>query len=288
MTFYEPAQSTLRATVYDKTVKQIAQYAYKFKQLVSVVPSSAWKNYFFRESLTVLAGASGNSESGIPRGAEFPQASTSWEQVSATIKKYGLSDTIPYEDIVSNEIDVRDRTLIRIAEGVAKSVDDTIRAGLTENYSPSNIQTGSLSAGGAYWNVSSAAIVKDIAAMKAKIRTYYNNVDKFVVVVHPDNEVSIMSYLYEKGAQAPTVGADMALNGSIGKVAGADIITSTSMNVSYALMVVPQRCATWKELLPLSTDVVERKFKDTQITACELGVLQLTDPKACVLLQCRF
>ena len=71
MTFYETSQETLRAQVYDKTIKQIADYAYKFKQLVSVVSSSAWKNYFFREQLTILSGKTGNAVKGIPRGAEF-------------------------------------------------------------------------------------------------------------------------------------------------------------------------------------------------------------------------
>lgn len=285
MVFYEHSQETLRASVYDSTIKQIAKYAYKFKQLVSVVPGTAWKNYFFREQLNVLAGKTGNTTKGIPRGAEFPHASLSWERVLTTIEKYGLEDTIPYEDIISNEIDVRDRTLIRIGEGVAKAVDDEICAQLTESYTPVNIQTGVLSATAAWWNVSSGAIVKDLANMKAKIRAYYNNVDEFVLVVHPDNEVNILSYLYEKGAQAPTLGADVALNGAIGKVAGVNIVTSTTMNASYALMVVPKRCATWKELMPLGTDVQERKFKDTRITACEMGVTQLTDPKAVVLLQ---
>jgi len=283
MTFYENSQETLRKTVYDSTIKQIAQYSYKFKQLVSVVSSGAWKNYFFREQLDILAGKTGNATKGIPRGAEFPHATLSWERVLSTIEKYGLEDTIPYEDIISNEIDVRDRTLLRIAEGVAKAVDDEICLVLTENYSPSNIQTGVRSSG--YWNESSGAIVKDIAKMKAQIRAYYNNVDNFTIVVHPDNEVNVLSYLYEKGAQAPTVGAGIALNGQIGNVAGANIITSTSMSASFALMVVPQRCATWKELVPLGTDVEERKFKDTRITACEMGVTQLTDPKAVVLLQ---
>ena len=201
-----------------------------------------------------------------------------------------MEDTIPYEDIIANEIDVRDRTLIRIAEGVAKAVDDEICANLTENYTATNIQAGqTIGAGGAsgtgYWNQSSGAIVKDIAKMKAQIRNYYNNVDNFVLVVHPDNEVNILSYIYEKGAQAPMMAGGVALNGEIGKVAGANIITSTSISASYALLVVPQRCATWKELLPLATDVQERKFKDTKITACEMGVTQLTDPKAVVLLK---
>lgn len=282
MTFYEPAQSTLRAQVYDKAIKQIAQYAYKMKQLVSVVSSGAWKNYFFREQTDTLSGATGNAIKGIPRGAEFPQATLSWERVLTTIEKYGLEDTIPYEDIISNEIDVRDRTLQRIAEGVAKAVDTEIFDVLSEDLTAVNIQTQAKTAG--FWNESSAAIVKDIASAKKLIKDYYDNASDFTLVVNPSREIDIMSYVYEKGAQAPMLANQTALNGNIGQLAGTNIITASVCPVSYALMVVPKRCATWKELMPLATDVQERRFKDTKITACEMGVTQLTDPKSVVLL----
>jgi len=283
MSFKEHSQETLRAQAYDSAIKQIAQYAYKFKQLVSVVSTGSWKNYFFREQLSKLSGATGNATKGIPRGAEFPKATLSWERVNSVIEKYGLSDTIPYEDIISNEIDVRDRTIQRIGEGVAYAVDTEIFNVLSENLTATNIQSQALTGGA--WSESSAAIVKDIASAKRKIRAYYDGASDFVLVINGDDEISVMSYLYEKGSQAPTIGADMALNGNVTKIAGVNVIVSDVVPTSYALMVVPKRCATWKELVPLSTDITERKFKDTQITACEMGITQLTDPKAVVLVE---
>lgn len=283
MAFEEHSQINVRAQVFDSAIKQIAKYAYKMKQLVSVVSTGAWKNYFFREQLTRLSGGTGNATKGIPRGAEFPHASLSWERVLGVIQKYGLEDTIPYEDIISNEIDVRDRTLLRIAEGVAFAVDSEIWAVLSEGLVATNIQSSALSAGD--WDESSAAIVRDIATGKKKIKEFYDNASDFVLVVSADDEVNIMDYLYEKGSQAPSVGNDMALNGNVTKIAGVNIITSAVVPASYALLVVPKRCATWKALLPLSTDVQERRFKDTRITACEMGITNLTDPKAVVLIE---
>jgi len=252
------------------------------KQLVSVVSTGAWKNSFFREQLAKLAGGSGNTTKGIPRGATFPKATLSWEKVTGVIEKYGLTDTISYEDIISDEIDVRDRTIQRIAEGVTYAVDSEIYEVLSQNLTATDIQSYTRSAG--RWAESSAAIVKDIAGAKKLIRDYYANVNDFVLVINPTDEINLTHYLYEKGAQAPTVGTDMALNGSAGKVAGAQVMVSTIVDTSYALLVVPKRCATWKALIPLSTDVVDKKFKGTQITACEMGITQLTDPKAVVLM----
>ena len=123
MAFDEVGEDSLRATTYDNAIKQLAIYTYKMKQLVSVASSNSWKNYFFREQTDIPTGQSGNAIKGIPRGGDFPDAVLSWEQVSSRIEKYGLSGKIDHEDIIARNIDTRNRTIKRIAEGVAKAVD---------------------------------------------------------------------------------------------------------------------------------------------------------------------
>jgi hypothetical protein len=282
MTSYSPGEDTLRATAYDIAIKQIANYSYKFKQLVSVVKSSSWKNYFFREGTTIPTGQEGNAIKGIPRGADFPNAVLSWEQISSRIEKYGLSSSIDHEDIIAGNIDMRNRTILRIAEGVARAVDTEIFNVLSENLTVTNIQAGVLQGG--YWNETSAAIIKDLAKMKAQVKAYYDNASDFALVIHPDNEPNILHYIYEKGAQA-TQSGQAAFNGQIGNPAGVRIITSSVVPASYGLFVVPKKCATWKELMSLQTDTETKKFKGDKITACEYGVTELHEPKQVVLLQ---
>jgi len=284
MTFYEPGQTTLRAESYDKAIKQLVQYAYKMRQLVSVVPSSSWKNNFFREQTSIPTDQPGNAIRGIPRGADFPNAVLSWEKVTTYIEKYGLSGSIDHEDIIAGEIDMRNRTILRIAEGVAKAVDTQIAAVLTEGYSVSNIQSYSINttAKGGWWNESSAAIIKNLAHFKSMVKTYYDNASNFVCVIHPDREEDVLHYIYEKGAQATTAG-QAAFNGQIGSPAGVSIITSSVIDVSHALFLVPQKCATWKQLMPLQTDTESTAFKGDKITACEYGVCELHEPKQVVL-----
>jgi hypothetical protein len=282
MVFYETGEDTLRATAYDLAIKQIANYSYKFKQLVSVVSSSSWKDYFFREQTDVPTGQSGNAIKGIPRGADFPNAVLSWEQVASRIQKYGLASSIDHEDIISGNIDMRNRTVLRIAEGVAKAVDAEIYEVLSENLSVTNIQSGTLQGG--YWDETSAAIIKDLAKMKAQVKAYYDNASDFAVVIHPDVEPAILHYIYEKGAQAQSAGQS-AFNGQIGNPAGVRVITSSVVDVSYALFVVPQTCATWKQLMALETDTKVDRFKGDTITACEYGVTELHEPKQVVLLK---
>ena len=284
MTFYEVGSDTVRATAYDTAIHQIAKYSYKFKQLVSVVSSASWKNYFFRETTTVPTNATGNAIRGLSRGADFPNAVLSWEQVNSRIEKYGLSGTIDHEDIIAGNIDTRNRTILRLAEGVAKTVDAQIYEIISESQTPVNIQTGALTAG--KWNETSAAIIKDLATMQAQVQAYYDNAKDFVCVVNPTNVPHILHYIYEKGAQAKEAGQS-AFNGEIGNPAGIRIITSGAVGASYALFLVPKTCATYKELMPLQTDTVTDKFKGDTIRVCEYGVTELHEPKQVVLLQIR-
>lgn len=279
MTFEGPSQETVRATAYDLAIKQLVAFAYKMKQLVSIGKSNSYKNYFFREQTTIPTGQSGNAIKGIPRGADLPNAVLTWEQVTSRIEKYGLSSSIDDEDIRMGNLDVRNRTLKRIAEGVAKAVDQDIYDVVIAD---GGIQTGTLRGG--YWDETSAAIIKDLAFMKAQVKAYYDNANEFVCVVNPNVEPYILHYIYEKGAQAQSAGQS-AFNGQIGNPAGVNIITSDVVDVSYALFVHPKTFATWKEVMPLETDVSVEKFKGEKISACEYGTTEVHEPKQVVLIK---
>jgi len=280
----EVGTANLRATFYDKVVKGFAVASYKFKQAVTISPTSAWKNFFFRESPDALTAQTGNAVKGIPRGAEFPQASVTWERVQSVITKYGLEDNIPYEDLISNEIDVRDRTLMRIAEGVTKAVDDEIWDVLTESQSPSAIQHITI-AETKHWNGSSGAIIDNLLNARQLIAEKNYDTSNLMAFVSPLDYRSIMNYVAEKGAQFPNFGNQVAENGQAGKLAGIQLVVSNSVTASFALVVAPKICGTWKELVPLQTTTKDDPYKSLTIRAVEMGVTQLTDPSAVVLIE---
>lgn len=271
----------IRAQVIDGVLKGFAERAYKFKQAVSVISTNAWKNIFYRESSTPLTGQAGNSINGIPRGADFPQAVVQWERVTTVISKFGLEDNIHWEDILSDDIDVRNRTLMRIAEGVVKSVDDYIWDTLTESRAPTNIQSVTTFAP---WDVSSAAIIDDLMQAKQKIAEQNYPVENLMAFISAKDHRRIVKYLTDKGAQFPQIGNDLANNGQVGTLAGITLIVSNSVTASYALIVVPQRCATLKELVPFQSTTIENPYKSVTVRAVEECVCQLTDPKAVVLI----
>lgn len=279
----QSATANIRTVAYEKTIKGFAERMYKFKQAVSIVSTSAWKNYFYRENPSALTAQSGNAIKGIPRGASFPQAVVEWERVLSVIEKYGLEDNIPWEDVISNDIDVQSRTLYRIAEGVTKAVDDEIWNVLTENRTATNIQSISIAAGYS-WDQTSAAIIDDLLQAKQKIAEYNYPTENLMAFVSPKDYRSIMNYLASRGAQFPTIGNNVASNGVQGTVAGIQLVVSNSVTASYALVVVPKICGTWKELVPLQTTTKEDPYKSVMVRCVESGVTQLTDPKAVVLI----
>jgi len=275
--------ASLRKEVVDSVIKGRADATYKFKQAVTISKTNAWKNTFFREDTTVLSGATGNATKGIPRGAAFPQAIVTWEEVSKRIEKYGLEDFILWEDILTNDIDVQRRTMFRIAEGVVKAVDDEIWAVLTESQSPSSIQSVTI-AGTDFWHGASAAIIDNLMNAKQLIGEQNYDTSNLMCFISERDHRSIVDWLADKGSQFPTVGSEMARNGRVGTLAGIKLVVSNSVTASYALVVVPKVVGTWKQAVALSTDVEVDPYKGTRIRSVEMGVTQLTDPKAAVLI----
>lgn len=276
-------QITLRAQFFDKAIKQITSERYVMKQAVAIISTDAWINFFWREERTTLSGQAGNAADGIPRLAEFPQASAEWDRVSTILTKYGLEENIAWEDLKTNEIDVMTRTSIKIAEGVAYSVDKAIYNGLSENGTATNIQELDLTTQGG-WNQSSAAIIDNLFEAAEKIKNYNYPTDNLYCFIDSKSKRYIMKYLVDKGSQFPSIAADVAINGAIVKVGGITLIESKAVTASSALVVVPKRCATWKENQPLVTTTKEDPYKSVTVRAVEVGTLQLTDPKCVVLL----
>ena len=281
MAYEQVGESTLRAQFFDKAVKQVTSERYVMKQAVAVVSSNAWTNYFWREQQAHLAPQTGNAIKGIPRLAEFPQASASWERISTLMNKYGLEESIAWEDIQTDEISVQTRTSIKIAEAVAHAVDTEIYNGLTENGTVVDIQSFTIAAT-KHWNGASAAIIDDLLQAAEKIKDYNYPTDGLICFVNSRDKRSILTYLVGKGAQFPQIATDATLNGEIGQLAGIKLIESKTIASSGALVVVPKRCATWKEVQALTTITKEDPYKSVTIRAVEMGTLQLTDPKAVV------
>ena len=286
---YDLQQSTvgLRGEVVEEMIKQISAPTYKFKQAVAVVPTSDWSQTFFRENPAVLTAQSGNAIRGLPQGANFPQASVGFEKVTVRIVKFGLEENIPWEAIISGQINIQARTVIKITQAVVKAVDDEIWDGLTESRAPVLISSFEIGVGvyGGHWDEASAAIVNNLMNASRLIAEQNYDVGDLMCFVSPKDKQSIMNFIVNKGSQFPSLATGVAENGRIGTLAGITLVESNSVTASWALVCKPKTCATWKELVPLRSVTVEDPLKSWKIRIAEEGVLELTDPKCIVLIK---
>lgn len=279
----QTGSKNLRTEVVDSMIKQIAQRAYKFKQAVSIVPTSAWKNTFFREDTTILNGQPGNRTKGIPRGANFPQATVKWEEVSVRIIKHGQEENLIWEDILADDINVQARTIFKVTEAVIKSVDDDIWSVLSEDQSPNKIQEVAITEG-RYWDASSQAILDNMFECKQKIQEKNYSNGNLLCFINPAQERYVLKAITDSGAQYTDLSEELARNGKIARIAGITLVTSNSVSASEALIVVPKVCGTYKELVSLRSDLKTDAFKSVRVRVVEEGVVELTDPLAVVLI----
>lgn len=269
----------IRTSFYDKVIKQVTARKLKMLSIVQVMSTSAWINYFYRESQTVLSGKTGSSFKGIPRGAAFPQAVVEWERVTTYITKYGAEGNLHWEETISNDIDVQNRTLFRIGEGVAKQIDDDIYNGLIQSDTGTDIQTFNLAAG---WNEASATIIDDLSRAQQLIEEADYDTDNLVLAVNPRDYRSIKKYLTDKGAQFPQISEQVTESGRVRKLMDLNIIVSRAVAASRAIVTIPGRCGTWKELAPLQTTSIVDPYKSVKVRCVAEGLFQLTDPKCVV------
>lgn len=274
--------SGLRAQIFDKELKGFAMRSYKLKSAVTISPTKAYRNFFYREASTILSGPATNAIKGVPPGGTFGQARVLYEKVQSDIDKFGLDGIINWEDIQFDDIDAQNRTLIRISEAVTKAVDDEIFRVLSESGAPTNINSFTPAAS---WGASTADIIGDLSHADLLIGQADYSTEKLNVYFNPIAMRDIKKYLTSKGAQFPKVAEGvLGGNGVVGTLMNYTFIQSNSVAASLALVVVPRRCGTWKEAWPLATDVKEEAFIGTRIRAVEVGTTQLTDARAVTLI----
>jgi hypothetical protein len=285
---YQTTENTnIRKEIIDGTLRQIIPKKFVFRQALSVVSTGAWKNTFWRENTATLTGVTTtgitrNSFKEIGRGAEFPNASASWEEVSTRILKFGAQDVLQWEDVLSDNVNIEARTIEKIAEGVASAEDTYIWNTLTENRSPTNIQSVAITAT-QHWTGASAAIFDNIMQGKEKLKDFNYDTSNVIVFISQRDERAITKWVTDKGAQFNSISQGTALNGQVPGLAGVRFVVSPNVTASYALMVIPQRCATLRELESLKTDVTDDPGNTRRIRAWEQILVELNEPKAIVL-----
>lgn len=280
-------QADIRDEHIEKIVSGFALQEFRIMPLCTVVSSNAWSEVFYRETATELTGGLGSSVEGVPRLAAFPYGEVTWTKVTAKIVKHGMEGVISYEDIKANAMDVLARTLLRIARAVAKSVDTEVWDALTESRSVVNINSVSITAGNE-WDSATLANrdpIQNILDAKKEIaeENYDPDNGKGFLLLNPKDYANLLGNANVRNA-GQFYTDDVTRNGRVGKLLGLNVIVSNVVTADYALVGIAKECATWRELMPLKTVVIDDPGIKKTVRAWQAGVTQLTNPKALCLI----
>lgn len=201
--------------------------------------------------------------------------------------KYIVESRISIEDIRSADLNILKQTIEAVTFAVIKQVDTDIWNVISESQSATNLNsTTTTSVGGDQWDAASEAgdPPQDVADALRQIEENDYDTSNAVLFVNPADKLAIMDWVYAKGAQAPSVGENIVMNMTLTKFAGCKVISSNNVTADFALVGIPQKTATFKQYLPLTSVVKQEEGLFSLIRVWEHGIAILTDPKSGTLI----
>ena len=278
-----------RKQVWEKDIKGFAKKRYVMKELVMVMGTSAWTNSYYQKTATSLEAGTGSAVKGISRGADFPFMERGTTLVNTVIQQYGGEGVIYWQDILTSNIAIQSETIMDVTDAVVNSIDGEIYNTLTENDTPSNINTVAIGAG-YEWDSATIANRDPIQNLLDAVREI--TIDRYPIltsgmgylVVNETDYANLMGNT--KIVNHPTFKGAMGImkNGNVAMLAGLKIKVSPVVTADKALVVMAKKCGTWKSAQALTVDVIKDPQKKYTIRASEIGLTELTDPEACCLI----
>lgn len=278
-----------RSQTWEKDIKGFAAKRYVMKQLVKDLGTGSWTNSYYQKTATSLTAGTGSSIKGIGRGADFPAVFRGTTLVNGVIEQYGAEGVIYWQDILTSNINVENETISDVTDAVVNDIDGEIYSTLTENDTPSAINTVAIAAG-YEWDSATIANRDPVQNILDCIRDI--TIDRYPIltsgmgylVVNETDYATLMGN--SKVINHPTfkLANGIIKNGVLAQLCGLTILVTPVVTADKALVVMAKRVGTWKSAMPLTVDIIKDPQKKYTIRAGEIGMTELTDPEAACLL----
>jgi hypothetical protein len=209
----------------------------------------------------------------------------SWTRCTSYVRKYFVeSPLISEEDIKDTDVDILAGNVRDLVRAVERQVDQRIINVLTENYTPATIQTVAATADG--WDDSATGNpILDLMNAKQMIRAYGYDPEGAILAINSIEHRNLLNFLISvKGSSIPSFAAQKVETGVVMDILGLKVVVSENVTTDYALVFVPQRAATWKSFMGVSSVVIDDPMIGKKIRVSEEGEALLTDPKAVCLI----
>lgn len=286
-------EQDIRGINIDKLAKGFADEENVFKKFVTNTKTSAREIRWYQKTSGFLdsESTSGMTKSLISNVGERSRPTVveqSWTRQTSYVKKYFVeSPTISMEDIKDSDIDILATNVRDLVRAVARKVDLRIYSVLTEADAstptvpnPTNVNTAA--AQGTGWDDgTNGSPVKDILVGKRKIRQASYNPEGAVILMNPIEHEFLMDWLIStKGSSIPQFSSEKIRSGVVMEILGCNVLVSENATTDYVVMWVPDRAATWKSFVPITSVVMDEPGIGKKIRVWEEGECILTDPKA--------
>jgi hypothetical protein len=273
MAFGELGAQALRAENVDKVVKGFALQEYIVKPLFTVQSSGAWQESYYTESANELT-----ADNKIARLAAFPQQSPQWQKSSAYMQKHGLEVDVSFEDEKADNVDVIQRSLLRLARAVSYSVDSlcytTMSAGAGQTHTIGGSNPNDLC-----WDTSTRSERHPLDAIGSAIKKVkQQNYRPDHIILNPNDYNLLLTN--DDILDAVSWTNNVVQGGSLPSVLGLTILASNAVTADQALVFESKVFGTYREILPMTTNTEKHEFIKTVIRAAEVGVPFVTDPMA--------
>ena len=268
----------IRGENIERAVKGFANKLFKLKQVLLVQNSDKWTETYYQETSTPLTGGTGQAVQEVARGARFPFVNPTWTKIQTLNIKFAAEGIVFLEDKLTDAIDVQARSIFRVAEAIANSIDLYIYTQLTAEGSTSGVVAAADT-----WNSATVAnrdpIGDILIGEAAMMANNYDVLQNGFLLLTPKDYGSLLRN--SKVINNPSFKtADVVSNGVVGQIAGLKIIVSNSVTAGECMIVMGQRAATWKSVVPQTSAVIEDKGIKFTIRSWEIGHIQITDAQA--------
>jgi len=285
------AMADIRGIDIDKLAKGFADETLLMKRYVTNASTSAREIRWYQKTAGFLdstdtTGITASQIANTAFKARPVVVEQSWTRQTSYVRKYFVeSPWISEEDIKDTDIDILATNVRDLVKAVANQVDSRIYAVVSDTVTSvpadgGNVQTGAATEDG--WDdTATGDPITDIMAAKAAIRTYRYDAENLVMLLHPTDHKNLLTFLINvKGSSIPQFSSDRVKDGTVMELLGVKIVVSTTFTTDYAVLMIPQRSATWKSFSPITSAVINDAGIGRKIRVWEEGECILTDPKS--------
>ncbi len=272
----------------DKVAKGFGKQKYNFIQEFQTRKMKGDSVRWFQKTAGTLSATTPSATKNISPGSRPATLEVSWTRNTSYKKKYFVEGFLDEEDIKDAEIDTFATTIRDLTENIIKQRDVDLWNIMSEDQSPSEIQTFATTAvGGDQWDAAdyAADIIKDLMRAKKMIQDEGYDPEGATLLLDTKGYESLVNWLISgKGSSIPGFSSEKIKSGVVMGLLGLNVKVSLNVTTDYALVTIGKRAQTYSESQGITATTTIDAGIGRNIRVWCSGVGYRTDPKGNVLI----